>query len=478
MKVYIHIGFPKTGTSAIQAHINCNWSWLARRGVYIPKTGYSPGLGHCYLFGKNDTENPPNEIAYLLRETSVLDDLADEIQKSEKSGFNAALLSWEGFCLLDETLIGRLKASLDRHDVTVYAYVREQAELTQSLMLQAIKARRTAETVFSFAEDESLTVPWYLNFFGVFSTWANAFKDSLAIRTKIYERKLLVGSDVVTDFINWLGLEVDEHFAYQGSDVNHSLDVRAAAVMALAKTAGLDAKGLTYLSRALSQSSILGASGHKHFLPERTMSRIRASHLESNRQFLREFPPENQVPEKLFEHFVREAPEPSKSEDPLVKLSRELCSIIEDRVPEIWHGNALIGFELFRVTSRAGNGWRQPAAKGIFSVSETSEIIFQLPAICPNEGPKGLKLNLNGVYFGKNSSTLVHRRETVSRENLQNATLYIPIDETVRTEGIHLKLMHDEPASPKELGTGNDSDKLAYQLQHIEYSFLWEEVPL
>ena len=264
MEISIHIGFPKTGTSAIQSHINSNQNWFAKRGVYIPKSGYSSGLGHCFLFGKNDTDNPPKEIAGLLGDTSALAHLAEEIQACEKAGFDRVLMTWESFSVLDRTLISKLKTCLGNYNVTLYAYVREQAELTQSLILQAIKTRRSREAVFSSIADESLTSPWYLDFFAVFSMWKEVFGDGISIRTKIYERNLLLEFDIVADFLDWLGFKIDVHFATQGVDVNHSLDFRAAAVLALAKAAGLNGRGMSKLSRALSKSRILSSGPQTH----------------------------------------------------------------------------------------------------------------------------------------------------------------------------------------------------------------------
>ncbi|MEM1152888.1 MAG: hypothetical protein AAGI44_02030, partial [Pseudomonadota bacterium] len=49
MRVYIHIGYPKTGSSAIQSHIFTNRAWFETQGVYIPRTGYASGMGHSKL---------------------------------------------------------------------------------------------------------------------------------------------------------------------------------------------------------------------------------------------------------------------------------------------------------------------------------------------------------------------------------------------------------------------------------------------
>lgn len=476
MKICIHIGFPKTGSTALQSHVNANRNWLARRGVYIPNSGYNPGLGHCFLFGKSDISSPPKGISRLLVDTSAIPDLAEEIQACENAGFDTVLLTWEGFSLLDRTLISKMKGCFGNYDVTLFSYVREQADLTQSLILQSIKTGTSSQTIFSYIADDLLTNPWYLDFYAVFSMWKEEFGDQITIRTKIYERNLLLDQDIVADFIDWLGLKSDRHFANQGAHVNHSLDFRAAAVLALAKAAGLRARGMAELSRALLKSNILRSDAQKRFLPKKIIENIRNSNINSNRLLLEKFQPENMTSVQSSEYFNRDAIDLPENEDPIVQVFRELYSIIDDRELEVWHGNILVGHELSRVTNQVGTGWRDSENDGIWSVGESSEIAFQMPTVDSSEGPLGLKLTLAGIYFGSNKSTVVCRHGASTRENLLSAELSIPIDDNIRAGGIHLKLSHDDPTSPLETGTGKSPDKLAFQLRYIQYDFYWEEV--
>jgi len=473
MEICIHIGFPKTGTSAIQAHINSNKNWLAKRGVYLPKSGYCSGLGHCFLFGASDANEPPKEIAWLLGDTSAIANLAEEIQACEKAGFDRVLLSWESFSALDRPLISKLKSCFGNHNVTLYAYVREQAELTQSLILQGIKSGRARGTVFSSIANESLTSPWYLDFFSVFSMWEEEFGEDITIRTKIYQRGSLVESDIVADFFDWLGLKIDRHFARQGADVNHSLDFRAAAFLALAKTTGLNSRGMSKLTRALLKSQILGSDRQERFLPKQTVENIQNSHIVSNGRFLERYQPENLTSTQSFDYFSRGSIELPGSEDPLIQISSELYSIISNRQLETWHGNPLTGHELSRVANDTGVGWRKSEEGGIWSLGDLSEIAFQLPAVDPGEGPTGIAVTLRGKYFANNKSTVVSRGEITTREDLQHAVLNIPIDDDVRREGICLKLSHDHPVSPLEMASGKSSDRLAFRLRHLEYDFYW-----
>ena len=50
MKLWLHIGTDKAGSTALQTHLASNRDWLQRQGVYLPLTGLGPDNGHAALF--------------------------------------------------------------------------------------------------------------------------------------------------------------------------------------------------------------------------------------------------------------------------------------------------------------------------------------------------------------------------------------------------------------------------------------------
>lgn len=475
MQILIHIGYPKTGSSAIQSHINCNKGWLAKRGVYVPTSGYCGGLGHCFLFGENDSDDPPKELSGLLNGPGTLEALRQEIDACDKAGFENVLLTWEGFCILDQSLIRRLKGCFDKYSVVLFGYVRAQPELTQSLILQAIKSGRFRKSIFAIQVDDALSSPWYLDFDKTFSKWADESDDSITIRTKIYEKSLLLNSDVVEDFIDWIGLKIDSAFVNQSKDLNHSLDYQSAALLALGVAAGLNPRNISRLSHALSKSSALSAGSHKNFLPRETIVKIREAHIDSNLRFLDKFFPENVDAEGATDFMSGQTPSSLESAVPIIGTYEELCNLLSSRDVEVWQGNILLGHHVSRVTNQPGNGWRDSENKGVWSIGECSEIIFRIPEVHPTEGPKGLLLTLTGNYFGDNTSTLVCIDGAITRVDLRSSALNIPIDEDKRENGIRVELRHDMPTSPLDQGSGASADKLAFCLQQIGYEFIWEK---
>ena len=121
MKLVLHIGFAKTGTTAVQKHVYDNRQWLLERRIYVPQTGLGRDNGHARLLGALDRA----ELAAL----------AAELQAARAAGHHSAFISWEGMGYYGARDIRRLIQGLRWDDVHVLVYLREQADFVQSLGL-------------------------------------------------------------------------------------------------------------------------------------------------------------------------------------------------------------------------------------------------------------------------------------------------------------------------------------------------------
>ena len=127
MNLFVHIGFPKTGSSAIQAHLHLNRDWLLEQGMLFPETGHSPGYGHVLLFED--------------KTFSLFDELHSELACHQANGIRSAVLSWEGIAQLGPVKLERIAQCLEGHELKVVGYIREQSEVIQSGYFQAAKQR-------------------------------------------------------------------------------------------------------------------------------------------------------------------------------------------------------------------------------------------------------------------------------------------------------------------------------------------------
>ena len=122
MRIVLHIGTDKTGSTAIQQHLTLNRDWFRHKSVYIPELGFGRGNGHSALLRNLDREN--------------LEMLRGEVDAASDAGFKVFLLSWEGMNFYSLEQIQRLRAILSGYEISVLVYLREQADIIQTGLLQ------------------------------------------------------------------------------------------------------------------------------------------------------------------------------------------------------------------------------------------------------------------------------------------------------------------------------------------------------
>jgi hypothetical protein len=221
-KMYIHIGFGKTGTTAIQSLFSRNRAELLKHDFLYPTTGLQIGghhllspLGACDISGNT-------KLMYKQ--------LAKEINDSPATN---NFISSENFIFATPNLIEGVRKEFEKFDVKIIFYIRYQYALIESVFLQWQKV----------GDDYQGSV---VNFFnkhkGAFdfeqriAPWATYFgKD--AIISRLYEKKL-IGGDVCNDIAAVLGLEKLK-VTSSGVDENFSLRPEFSALVSLVDSANV-----------------------------------------------------------------------------------------------------------------------------------------------------------------------------------------------------------------------------------------------
>jgi hypothetical protein len=121
-KIFLHIGFGKTGTTSIQKTLLENRYALLNKGVLYPSTGIVDGA-HRGLFPLNH-----NEL-----DVGIFSELISEIEKSESE---KVVLSSENMSFLNESYVEKISGCFENFDVRVIFYVRNQVSLIESSFLQ------------------------------------------------------------------------------------------------------------------------------------------------------------------------------------------------------------------------------------------------------------------------------------------------------------------------------------------------------
>lgn len=277
-EIVIHIGSDKAGSTAIQSHIFGNREWLRQRGVYIPETFLGPNNGH----------------EQLLREPSddKLITLKNEI--AEKAGKHRKIfLSWEGTHFSSKAKIKLLAKYFGSYNVRILFYIREQADIIQSGLLQQIKSEPAMIDLKKVARHPG--TPGNRNYYKTVKRWEQCF-DKFTPNVIYFDRKEFPKGDVVRDVLNRLGCAEHTGFSFFQADINISLDVPSALAMNQRDEEGTQTRKqrLFYADLLLQHIRQHGAQT-KYFLTKEQVQKIRAHYLQSNQNLITEYQVSNQL---------------------------------------------------------------------------------------------------------------------------------------------------------------------------------------
>jgi len=474
MDVTVHIGYPKTGSTAIQSHLFANRNWFLENGVYIPLAGRASGIGHAYLLEleKSPVEQPDGYED--LRGSGAVAELTSELAQASEGGYCKALLSWEGFSLLSEDGIRKLRDGLQAHDVTLLVYVREQGALYQSTVLQAIKELRYLRESLVLRERSPREVtPERYDFSATIERWLSIFGAQLTVHSRVFDRRYLLHGNVVEDFLSVFGLRVSAGFALQRANVNRSLDFFSAAYLETARLLGVRRDRLLGLSRALTASQSELGSGSGDFLSDEERAYIRRHFAASNARLFRNYRPAN-IPVDLDDFMEDSNTATPAASVPGDERIASLHKYLLHPPRELWHGEILISAALARLARPPDSGWRGAESSGVWSVGRSSRIAFNVPAVHPEAGPSAILLTIAGTYYGANEKTLVHCDNRQFELCLREAKLRIELDASVREEGVEVLFYHSRPEVPPNVEGHPDRIGIAFKLQYLDYAFVWD----
>lgn len=201
--LYLHIGTEKTGSTALQAVSAMNRDALMKHGIFYPKT---PGERNHVKLAILAADGA--STLDLRRRTGLFASDAYELFKAqfgEELRSEIVATSCARICLSNEHLSSRLRSVSEINrlaavvrsvadSVKIVVYLRPQAELFLSSYSTSIKTGRTK----ALEPPKRVDDPRY-NYELTLSLWAKVFSDENMI-VRIYDRKTLVGNDVIRDF--------------------------------------------------------------------------------------------------------------------------------------------------------------------------------------------------------------------------------------------------------------------------------------
>ncbi len=209
MKVLIHAGLPKTGSSTIQATFENNREKLRRGGILYPKfNGDGEIAGHwqlAALWYDNIDADVQKGLLNRLQKCGgrdliphVTETLAADFERAKAEGLDV-VLSYEH--LGDPAPIAglrNLKAFIDTYasDISVFAYIRHPFELFPSSVQQHLKSL-----------DGSLIRLFAERMLSIDSTIAVFGRERVTLR--LYAPRLFRGGGLVEDLCAWIADKTD-----------------------------------------------------------------------------------------------------------------------------------------------------------------------------------------------------------------------------------------------------------------------------
>ncbi len=225
-QLYVHIGTPKTGTSAIQIYCSTNNERIKATGTIYPDLGYEfPGIGvnrnaHFLVNtikgenGKRDKEAEDSLISDGLSKVMALFNEYDKVILSDENLWNSGAFK--------DPKIKLLKKTCDEHDVELkmIVYLRRQDTLIQSYWAQQVKEKST----LTFREyiDSGKYKFFKLDYYDRLNALAAIIgKENITVR--IYEKSAYYKGSITADFLHLIGIETDASFVEPDHVVNPSI---------------------------------------------------------------------------------------------------------------------------------------------------------------------------------------------------------------------------------------------------------------
>ena len=205
--LYIHIGQHRTGTTSLQNFLASNRKVLYDKGIIYPKF-LKPASSHFfawyYGFGNrrlNDIEK--SQVKDILRSIRC-----DAIKNSKDILISSEIL----FSGITRSKLVKIRKQFSDFDLKIICYLRRQDRYILSFYTQFLKNRKVLDMesyinkkVFRWYH--SFYLPGY-NWYKKLKSYSSIFgKENLIV--KPFERHQLKDGDIITDFVNILGISRD-----------------------------------------------------------------------------------------------------------------------------------------------------------------------------------------------------------------------------------------------------------------------------
>ena len=228
--LYLHIGTPKTGTTAIQNFLPLNRKLLEEQGFCYPDFGYRYNGVNKYRnahFLVHRKSSPSESVAETRKaEDERFFEGLDRIKELSKIYPNIIMSDeniWNGY-INRENFWQTLNCALSERgiDLRVIVYLRRQDLVVESYYAQRVKIK-VNDSFQDYLDSEDIDY-FKLDYYSQLKEIEQSVgKENIIVR--VYEKKQFEGNGntLISDFLKVLGLELDERYVSSDIVVNTSL---------------------------------------------------------------------------------------------------------------------------------------------------------------------------------------------------------------------------------------------------------------
>ena len=226
----IHIGYGKTGTTALQRFLAANRASLRKHGIVYPefwRDGVAVGIDNHNVLGRaldNAGGWPRLSAKECFRQF--------EAQRTAETGCHTVLLSGEtilgrpfpypgaeAFQKAQHEKISKLRELVTGHDTRILVYLRRQDHWVESSLNQNIKYGGILRGGAGWSNEEYLEISApRLDYAAVLDQWAAQF-GAENIDVGVFEKGQLVNGNIIDDVLNRFGLTRHDGFEVPETNV-------------------------------------------------------------------------------------------------------------------------------------------------------------------------------------------------------------------------------------------------------------------
>jgi len=216
-KLWIHTGFPKTGTTFLQKFIASKRDDLAKAGILYPSS-IMRGYGHHDIALLLNGDYPD----WAIPQDKTLEQLFDELAEECQAFDGDILISSENFSLFPQPAllkdwIDRTELAKDR-EISLIFYLRRQDDLMESWYNQMVKAQG-----YAGKPDQAIAQMDWMDYAAQIANWEEAFGPK-TVKLYRYEDALVQQGGLLSHFLNIIGPALDHKDQLEsGTVVNSSL---------------------------------------------------------------------------------------------------------------------------------------------------------------------------------------------------------------------------------------------------------------